>query len=488
MSTLRQHPQSRRNNVIDTATAFVSQLEWNKAQHAKRLAARRIYRAGEAADWIRDQDVVDDEEDEQEVGNEGELPNNEEYQVSREIVAQILGKDTSAKHRQTQLDDSLDTSLHAEANRDAEGDEEQVIDFSALAPPDEGEVGMAIIDMSASLGDETAGDAFMADTGPAQPAVSSRAALRERLRKAEAEAESGGQAPAMNADDNAMNNAISTRSNYHSNEEEGEEEDEDEDEDEDEEDEEDPQARLLREQRALVKPVFISKAARDALVDKKTRQEQEKEMERKLAELAAKKKAESRAMLISEVQRAEMEEERRRLGLEGGTIPDDRDLPEEQEKDIAAWKQREFLRTYRERQARAIREAEEAERERWSNLTAKEREAERMAQRAKRAQEQKLETEKAERKRARGAAFYTDGEVVELLNRRLEGQTHSEWIASMSKKSQFAAPTGLRGQQRHTDIREENTYTKDSIWSNAKKYDIKPKGESHRSQDDQEQV
>eukprot|EP00747_Dinoflagellata_sp_TGD_P182368 gnl/TRDRNA2_/TRDRNA2_36598_c0_seq1.p1 gnl/TRDRNA2_/TRDRNA2_36598_c0~~gnl/TRDRNA2_/TRDRNA2_36598_c0_seq1.p1 ORF type:complete len:482 (-),score=165.61 gnl/TRDRNA2_/TRDRNA2_36598_c0_seq1:73-1518(-) len=134
--------------------------------------------------------------------------------------------------------------------------------------------------------------------------------------------------------------------------------------------EDDPQSK------AMMKPVFVSKAARDTIKEREALKKEEEEAEEKRKVVEAQKKVESKQMLIEKIKEDDLAEQQAASKDENDAsdieLIDDNDEVNEAE-EYELWKIRELKRIKRDKEEKNIREGELAEILRRRNMTDEER-------------------------------------------------------------------------------------------------------------------
>ncbi|ORZ40710.1 splicing factor, Prp19-binding domain-domain-containing protein [Catenaria anguillulae PL171] len=220
-----------------------------------------------------------------------------------------------------------------------------------------------------------------------------------------------------------------------------------------------------------IKPKFVPKFQRKTVPDTATQLHES--TTHPSATTSAARRAESRALVQSEIQRAQTELAEHALAISAVDDTDDLDPAAE----YAAWRERELARLRRALEQRRAHEAELAELERRRNLTPEERalEAERVAREREQAQQAKPKVKFMQKYYHKGA-FYMGDEAVGKKDARGVLQRDAtearpdhfnyEVVPEVMQRKNF----GLAGQTKWTHLAKEDTSNKrDAGWFKDKK-------------------
>ncbi len=234
-----------------------------------------------------------------------------------------------------------------------------------------------------------------------------------------------------------------------------------------------------RRQRELVRPVYV--ARKDRITQQK-QQEKERAEEEASLQLAAQNEQrvqESKRLVEEQIARElAMEQVKRMGGAAFAEVPDDEDREADFEVEELAWQVRELMRLKRDKEERQKAEEEAAEQERRRNMTPEERAREdALATEAARAKAALTESENhknaksqrfMQRYHHKGAFFQAD-EFNEdgLFDRDFQEATGWEAVVDISKlpKTLQVKGVGMKGRTKYTHLAaQDTTQSKDNLW------------------------
>jgi len=226
------------------------------------------------------------------------------------------------------------------------------------------------------------------------------------------------------------------------------------------------------------RPMFVKAGQRVILKKQEQIEEEEALAELELQKRAMERKAESRQLAIEILQREE--EAKEASLLSGENLPDDEDKPEDELKDLRAWKMREMqrvLRDYEERhkfqkdeekyeQMREERENDTSKKQHWREFDKNLKTGVAAQQRRQLKEKERGEAanEKDSRSKAVGQRFYSKGaftgymdEDDELFKRNVQVATGEDAYRHLLPAQMQVKKYGLKGRGKYTSLADEDT-------------------------------
>ena len=234
-----------------------------------------------------------------------------------------------------------------------------------------------------------------------------------------------------------------------------------------------------------LKPVFVPKAARDTVVEREEREAIAAAAELKRVTDRVARQAESRD-LVAKTLELSASADAANNGFIGDPsaeagVPDDTDFADEEEADLAAWRERELRRLVRERCKRREVEAERKDMARRKGMSEKQQRREDAAADSQGRRNESKGKDKDKDKRGfmqkyyhKGAFYMDQGSVRDAADVRAtidaggatgEDKFDKKALPAVLQVRKF----GFKGRTKYTHLADQDTTAKDSLWEQAQK-------------------